>query len=475
MRRITLWVLSTISTLVLLFSYHTSTSSTARAGTSIIAPQSTTATGSTATGSTTTGGSASGTTAKAGPDRPPRQPPDRARPPPREPPQPPRPSMARLSRPASATSRSRSPSRTARSPSPSSSRCRGTTRRTSRSTPGPCRPSTAGPSRRRAPTSTWSPGRPTPPRPTCSPCGRPSTGRTCRDHPRIPVRPHTTTGVTPTLGRKAFVEQVMGMPSPFTSARPSRPASTSRPPQRRSSPTSARWTRCSPPGGPTPPAPAPARHRNDRRAAPMARRCHPALPGPRDRTDGLFGLASPPGWTDRLRSDGAGPGLGRRRRQRPPRTVPRSRGRSMPAVTSPSALAVACTTWPRVAGRDRGPPSPWPDRRSRHPHSRRDGHLGAGRSAAPMCWTRAPALPWTGGSVTVVGPDLLWADVWATAAWVDPMPPRRSWPRGTWSITSSASDMLARMVAHRFTQVDVFSAVPLWATPWPSSTTRTTW
>jgi uncharacterized protein with FMN-binding domain len=63
MRRITLWVLSTISTLVLLFSYPTSTSSTARAGTSIIAPQTTTATGSTATGSTTTGGSASGTTA----------------------------------------------------------------------------------------------------------------------------------------------------------------------------------------------------------------------------------------------------------------------------------------------------------------------------------------------------------------------------------------------------------------------------
>ena len=63
MRRITLWVLSTISTLVLLFSYHTSTSSTARAGTSIIVPQTTTATGSTATGSTTTGSSASGTTA----------------------------------------------------------------------------------------------------------------------------------------------------------------------------------------------------------------------------------------------------------------------------------------------------------------------------------------------------------------------------------------------------------------------------
>jgi thiamine biosynthesis lipoprotein len=24
------------------------------------------------------------------------------------------------------------------------------------------------------------------------------------------------------------------------------------------------------------------------------------------------------------------------------------------------------------------------------------------------------------GSATVTGPDLLWADVWATAAWVDP-------------------------------------------------------
>ena len=24
------------------------------------------------------------------------------------------------------------------------------------------------------------------------------------------------------------------------------------------------------------------------------------------------------------------------------------------------------------------------------------------------------------GSTTVIGPDLLWADVWATAAWVDP-------------------------------------------------------
>lgn len=25
------------------------------------------------------------------------------------------------------------------------------------------------------------------------------------------------------------------------------------------------------------------------------------------------------------------------------------------------------------------------------------------------------------GSVTVVGPELLWADVWATAVWVDPV------------------------------------------------------
>ena len=56
MRRITLWLLSTVSALVLLFSYHTSTSSAV--STSIVA-QSGTDTGSTGTGSTDSGSSSS--------------------------------------------------------------------------------------------------------------------------------------------------------------------------------------------------------------------------------------------------------------------------------------------------------------------------------------------------------------------------------------------------------------------------------
>ena len=56
MRRITLWLLSTVSALVLLFSYHTSTSSAT--STSIVA-QSGTDTGSTGTGSTDSGSSSS--------------------------------------------------------------------------------------------------------------------------------------------------------------------------------------------------------------------------------------------------------------------------------------------------------------------------------------------------------------------------------------------------------------------------------
>jgi uncharacterized protein with FMN-binding domain len=68
MRRITLWLLSSLSALVLLFGYHTSTSSTLAAGsTSAVAPSSSTGSGSkVSTGSTSTaagngsGGSGSG-------------------------------------------------------------------------------------------------------------------------------------------------------------------------------------------------------------------------------------------------------------------------------------------------------------------------------------------------------------------------------------------------------------------------------
>jgi uncharacterized protein with FMN-binding domain len=68
MRRITLWLLSSLSALVLLFGYHTSTSSTLAAGsTSAVAPSTSTGSGSkVSTGSTSTaagsgsGGSGSG-------------------------------------------------------------------------------------------------------------------------------------------------------------------------------------------------------------------------------------------------------------------------------------------------------------------------------------------------------------------------------------------------------------------------------
>lgn len=57
MRRITLWLLGTITSVVLLFSYHTSTSSAGAAPTTVIAGQ---ASGSGQTGSGTSSGSTSG-------------------------------------------------------------------------------------------------------------------------------------------------------------------------------------------------------------------------------------------------------------------------------------------------------------------------------------------------------------------------------------------------------------------------------
>jgi uncharacterized protein with FMN-binding domain len=65
MRRITLWALSTLSALVLLFSYHTSTSATASP--SVVAEGSPNGTGSTASGSSTGSGSTgSGSTSGSG-------------------------------------------------------------------------------------------------------------------------------------------------------------------------------------------------------------------------------------------------------------------------------------------------------------------------------------------------------------------------------------------------------------------------
>lgn len=75
MRRITLWALSTLTTLVLLFSYHTSTAgsgTTLAAGTSVQAPagagttdSGTTGSGTTDSGTTDSGSSSSGSTSAA--------------------------------------------------------------------------------------------------------------------------------------------------------------------------------------------------------------------------------------------------------------------------------------------------------------------------------------------------------------------------------------------------------------------------
>ena len=73
MRRITLWLLSSLSALVLLFGYHTSTSSTLAAGsTSAVAPSSAGSTsggsgsGSVSSGSSSSGSSSSGTSTVTG-------------------------------------------------------------------------------------------------------------------------------------------------------------------------------------------------------------------------------------------------------------------------------------------------------------------------------------------------------------------------------------------------------------------------
>jgi uncharacterized protein with FMN-binding domain len=69
MRRITLWALSTLTTLVLLFSYHTSTArsgTTLAAGTSVQAPAAAGSTGSGTTGSGTTGSGTTGSGTAAG-------------------------------------------------------------------------------------------------------------------------------------------------------------------------------------------------------------------------------------------------------------------------------------------------------------------------------------------------------------------------------------------------------------------------
>ena len=142
-----------------------------------------------------------------------------------------------------------------------------------------------------------------------------------------------------------------------------------------------------------------------------------------ERTDGLFrAWRRRPRRAARVRPHGTGEGLGRRGRGGPPRRRAGDRvqhrcGRRHRRRCRSGTVGGGAD----LADRHRGPAA-----------SRRGGAGGPGaarggrdvRRRGSWCPRRRP--PHRGGdhragrSATVVGPDLLWADVWATAAWVDP-------------------------------------------------------
>ncbi len=142
-----------------------------------------------------------------------------------------------------------------------------------------------------------------------------------------------------------------------------------------------------------------------------------------DRTDGLFtAWRRRPQGSAVLRPDGPGQGLGGRGGRRAPR--PRARARRGPSAR------VGTSPWARVPD-PADDPAPWrvgiegprdPRRVVEVVELRRGGVAtsGAARRGAHVVDPRTGDGIARAGSATVVGPDLLWADVWATAAWVDP-------------------------------------------------------
>ena len=162
----------------------------------------------------------------------------------------------------------------------------------------------------------------------------------------IPVQ-RPSTGPAPVLGRRAFVEQIMGMPISIH-VRATAPTRRGRGPGLRAL-ASRRRRVLHMEGGQRPPAPAAPRARVGP-GPPLARRCRGPLP---------------------------------RSRRRDRRPVP--------------CLASRC----RRDAPDLRPD--WPVR----------ARLVVARFQTGIPVDRA-------GSMTVTGPDLVWADIWATAAWVDP-------------------------------------------------------
>ena len=101
-------------------------------------------------------------------------------------------------------------------------------------------------------------------------------------------------------------------------------------------------------------------------------------------------------------------------------------------VNAGGDVAVRCARDRRaaLADRHRGPARPRPGSLAvRRAARRRASRRRAARRAARTSSTRTPAEPATGlPSATVIGPSLLWADVYATAAFARGRTPPAGWP-----------------------------------------------
>lgn len=239
----------------------------------------------------------------------------------------------------------------------------------------------------------------------------------------IPVRPHTTTGVTPTLGRKAFVEQVMGMPV-SVHIRATEPTRVDIAPAaaavfahlRKVDEVLSTW-------------------RTDshllrlQHGTATTDELHPWLADvtllcleAEDRTDGLFSAwrARPAGRTV-FDPTGLVKGWAVAAASAHLETVPEiawsiNAGGDI-AVGTGRGMHDVAPVWrvgiedPRVRGQIADVVT-----------LTRGGMAtsGAAIRGAHVLDPRTGSAVDRPGSVTVVGPDLLWADVWATAAWVDP-------------------------------------------------------
>ena len=153
-----------------------------------------------------------------------------------------------------------------------------------------------------------------------------------------------------------------------------------------------------------------------RTARPRWPRCSRSASSPRRESGGAFDVRRRrPRRRDRARPERRGEGLGRRARRRGPATRwPTPTSASPPAATWSAAPAPGAAG---LADRHRGPARPDAGSSPSSRPQRRGRHLRRSPTAAPTSSTPAPGGPRPGvASVTVVGPDLTWADIDATAA-----------------------------------------------------------